>query len=171
MQLSSVLSMELKRYTYRYLHLKVISIEFESNVRESPLEKSCWAQNKDELEVCWKGCLQENRRAVALSVDSYSCHARGPRTPAADCTVQTANTRLTGLGVFNMSMSYSDKNGYRHWTLLEAAPFLKRKGKKSHWLVHNYVMLLIHLKVKSLLYLLHTEMCPLKFICRTPNPW
>lgn len=57
---------------YRNLHLKVISVEFESEVRESPLEKSCWSQNKDELEVCREGCLQGNITAVASLVDSCS---------------------------------------------------------------------------------------------------
>lgn len=89
--------------TYRYLHLKVISVEPEGEVRERPLEKSRWAQDEDKLEVCREGRLQ-GREGCGSVCGQHGCqpgpHARsGPRSqrggPAHQSgRFQHANVRL-----------------------------------------------------------------------------
>lgn len=49
--------------THRHLHLKVISVELEGDVGESPLEKPRRAENEDQLQVCWEGRLGDRSRA------------------------------------------------------------------------------------------------------------
>lgn len=52
--------------THRHFHLKLISVELEGNVRESPLEKARGPKNKDKLQVGWERCLQDTRRAWSI---------------------------------------------------------------------------------------------------------
>lgn len=52
--------------THRHFHLKLISVELEGNVRESPLEKARGPKNKDKLQVGWEGCLQDTRRGWSI---------------------------------------------------------------------------------------------------------
>lgn len=40
--------------THRYFHLKLISVELEGYVRESPLEEARGSENEDELQVGWE---------------------------------------------------------------------------------------------------------------------
>lgn len=46
-------------YAYRYLHFKVISIEFNANVSDCPLDKAGGSQDKHQLQVSWKCSLQK----------------------------------------------------------------------------------------------------------------
>lgn len=48
-----------KMHAYRYLHFKVISIEFNANVSDCPLDKAGGSQDKHQLQVSWKCSLQE----------------------------------------------------------------------------------------------------------------
>lgn len=40
--------------THRHFHLKLISVELEGYVRESPLEEARGSENEDELQVGWE---------------------------------------------------------------------------------------------------------------------
>lgn len=48
-----------QRSAYRYLHFKVISVEFNANVSDCPLDKAGGSQDKHQLQVSWKCSLQE----------------------------------------------------------------------------------------------------------------
>lgn len=48
-------------HAYRYLHFKVISIEFNANVSYCPLDKAGGSQDKHQLQVSWKCSLQKYR--------------------------------------------------------------------------------------------------------------
>lgn len=53
-----------QKITYRYFHFKLIFVEFESNVGESSMKKSCWAQNEHLLQVSRERCLQNKFRLL-----------------------------------------------------------------------------------------------------------
>lgn len=59
--------MDKKLHAYRYLHFKVISVEFDANVSDCPLDEAGGSQDKHQLQVSWKCSLQEIQK-------SYKAH-------------------------------------------------------------------------------------------------
>lgn len=55
---------KVKRHAYRYLHFKVISVEFNANVSNGSLNKPRWPQNKYQLQVSRKCPLGKKRHFV-----------------------------------------------------------------------------------------------------------
>lgn len=47
-----------KDCTYRHLHLEVILVELEEDVRDCTLQEGGGPQNQNQLEVCWEGALK-----------------------------------------------------------------------------------------------------------------
>lgn len=45
-------------FTHRHLHLEVILVELEEDVRERPLHEGGGPQNQNQLEVPWEGALR-----------------------------------------------------------------------------------------------------------------
>lgn len=52
--------------THRHLHLELIFVELEEDVRERPLQERGGPQNQDELEVAWEGALGGDGRGDSL---------------------------------------------------------------------------------------------------------
>lgn len=136
-------------HTYGHLHLEVISIEFERKVRESPLEKPRWAQNQDELEVCWEGRLQDNRRAVGRC--------------AAECRVLKSLllTARSGRGGHHTGTEVAADT-----RLCRDSPLLKRKGE-GHTAAANTGRALSTVRSKALF---QAERCPCKFTHQAQTP-
>lgn len=45
-------------FTHRHLHLELILVELEEDVRERPLQEGGGPQNQNQLEVPWEGALR-----------------------------------------------------------------------------------------------------------------
>ena len=52
-----------KSHAYRYFHFKLISIVFNANVSERPLDEARWTKDEYELQVAWKRHLEGSRKA------------------------------------------------------------------------------------------------------------
>lgn len=48
----------IQRVTHRHLHLELILVELEEDVRECPLQEGGGPQNQNQLEVAWEGALR-----------------------------------------------------------------------------------------------------------------
>lgn len=51
-----------QRVTHRHLHLELILVELEEDVRERPLQEGGGPQNQNQLEVAWEGALRGDGR-------------------------------------------------------------------------------------------------------------
>lgn len=51
-----------QRVTHRHLHLELILVELEEDVRERPLQEGGGPQNQNQLEVAWEGALRGDSR-------------------------------------------------------------------------------------------------------------
>lgn len=74
---------KLHAYAYRYLHFKVISVEFNANVSDRPLDEAGGSQDKHQLQVSWKCSLQEIQ-------NSYKAHFYLTRESLAKCFLTRA---------------------------------------------------------------------------------